>query len=210
MCIRDRTRGRCDVVLQDDGPVLLPPGSPSTSGADLSLLLDDTGLKVLPTGTRLGSGDRVRLHRGGRLSWLRVELPAAPGSSPSWPGEQEPPPGITAQEANPSRPLTVDAPSRRRARLTMITGALPLLAGIGIAVVTHWWFFLVFSALGAVTTVVGWVGERGARRAVSYTHLDVYKRQPWNTTLSGARRAAASCTRRRSEPRPSTWSTASG
>ena len=161
------TRGRCDVVLQDDGPVLLPPGSPSTSGADLSLLLDDTGLKVLPTGTRLGSGDRVRLHRGGRLSWLRVELPAAPGSSPSWPGEQEPPPGITVQEANPSRPLTVDAPSRRRARLTMITGALPLLAGIGIAVVTHWWFFLVFSALGAVTTVVGWVGERGARRETS-------------------------------------------
>lgn len=158
------TRGRCDIVLRDDGPVLLPPGSPATSGADLSLLLDDTGISVLPTGTRLDSGDRVRLHRGGHLSWLRVELPAAPGSSPSWPGEQEPPPGITAQEADPSRPLTVDAPSRRRARLTMITGALPLLAGIGIAVVTHWWFFLVFSALGAVTTVVGWVGERGARR----------------------------------------------
>lgn len=158
------TRGRCDIVLQDDGPVLLPPGSRATSGADLSLLLDGTGLSVLPTGTRLDSGDRVRLRRGGRLSWLRVELPGAPGSSPSWPGEQQLPPGITAREADPARPLTVDAPSRRRARLTMITGALPLLAGIGIAVVTHWWFFLVFSALGAVTTVVGWVGERGVRR----------------------------------------------
>ncbi|MDO4918638.1 FtsK/SpoIIIE domain-containing protein [Kocuria sp.] len=89
--------------------------------------------------------------------------PPETASTAAWRDPSAPPAGFTAREADPAHPLPVGAVSRGRAVVAMATGLLPLGAGIGIALFTHWWFFLVFSALGAVTTVAGWFADRGTR-----------------------------------------------
>ncbi len=158
------TRGTHQLGLTPCEPRLLPASQPGKDPAQPTLIMDDVGLRVLPGGAKLRHGDRVRVRRDGRACTLRVSFPAAHTEDLAWPDPAVPPAGFTAQEADPAHPLRVDSPAVGKSRIALITGLLPLVAGIGIAVVTHWWFFLVFSALGAVTSAVGWFGERGARR----------------------------------------------
>ena len=158
------TRGTHQLGLTPCEPRLLPASQPGNDPAQPTLIMVDVGLRVLPGRAALRHGDRVRVRTDGRVCTLRVSFPAANTEDLAWPDPAVPPAGFTAQEANPAHPLRVDSPALAKSRIALITGLLPLLAGIGIAVVTHWWFFLVFSALGAVTCAVGWFGERGARR----------------------------------------------
>ena len=157
-------RGTHQLGLTPHEPRLLPASQLRKDPAHPTLIMDDVGLRVFPGGAALRHGDRVRVRAGGRACTLRVSFPTAHTEDLAWPDPAVPPAGFTAQEADPAHPLRVDSPAVGKSRIALITGLLPLLAGIGIAVVTHWWFFLVFSALGAVTSAVGWFGERGARR----------------------------------------------
>ena len=155
-------RGTHQLGLTPHEPRLLPASQLRKDPAHPTLIMDDVGLRVLPGGAALRHGDRVRVRSDGRACTLRVSFPPAHTEDLAWPDPAVPPAGFTAQEADPAHPLRVDSPAVGKSRIALITGLLPLLAGIGIAVVTHWWFFLVFSALGAVTSAVGWFGECGA------------------------------------------------
>ncbi|WP_270263075.1 FtsK/SpoIIIE domain-containing protein [Kocuria marina] len=158
------TRGTHQLNLTPYEPRLLPASQLGNDPAQPTLIMDDAGLRVLPGRAALRHGDRARVRADGRACTLRVSFPAAHTEDLAWPDPAVPPAGFTAQEADPAHPLRVDSPAVGKSRIALITGLLPLVAGIGIAVVTHWWFFLVFSALGAVTSAAGWFGERGARR----------------------------------------------
>ena len=157
-------RGTHHLVLTSHEPRLVPAAHTGDDPAGTTLAMDHAGLRVLPGQATLRHGDRVRVRAEGRECTLRVDFPAALTEDLVWPDPALPPAGFTAQEADPSHPLRVHSPAVAKSRIALITGLLPLVAGIAIAVVTHWWFFLVFSALGAVTSAVGWFGESGARR----------------------------------------------
>ncbi|RKQ36705.1 FtsK/SpoIIIE domain-containing protein [Kocuria tytonis] len=154
-------RGNHVLELRAEEPALSPGHTGCGSG--VPLLVDHSGVHVHPGGASLGHGDVLRVGRADRVAWLRCEHSGGIGPRSTWPDPAGIPSGFTAREADPAHPLSVDTAAHRRARLAMITGLLPLVAGIGIAVVTHWWFFLVFSALGALTSAAGWAGDRGAR-----------------------------------------------
>lgn len=161
-------RGTCRVVLRDGTPLLtrVPADHdrPVGHSACPVLTMDDTGLRLGPRRTLLGHGDRLRVASGEYESWLRVELPGTASNSITGPDPTRPAPGFSAEEADPAHLLRVDPAGRRGSRTALLTGLLPLIAGIGIALVTGWWFFLLFSALGAVTSLAGWSSHRGERR----------------------------------------------
>ncbi|RLZ02878.1 hypothetical protein CWC38_08780 [Kocuria tytonicola] len=151
-------RGRHRVVLDGGGPVL--SRVETTSG--IGLVVDGSGVRVLPSGTALSHGDRLRLSLGDEVSWLRVERHGE-RSEARWPDPAATPAGFSTHEAAPDHELPLEPAHCARAAVAMVTGLLPLCAGVAIALVTHWWFFLLFSALGAVTSAAGWVADRGAR-----------------------------------------------
>ncbi|QMS57515.1 ESAT-6 secretion machinery protein EssC [Kocuria varians] len=161
-------RGRFRLELLDGVPRLLPVPLTDTGATDGSrrttLVMDGSGLRLLPRGTVLSHGDRVRVSDGEHESWARCMFPRDVVAQTCWPDPTLPPPGFSAQEADPSRPLRLEHPGRHAGRIALVTGLLPLVAGIGIAVATGWWFFLLFSALGAATSLAGWASERGARQ----------------------------------------------
>lgn len=161
-------RGRFRLELLDGVPRLLPVPPTDTGATDGSrrttLVMDGSGLRLLPRGTVLSHGDRVRVSDGEHESWARCMFPRDVVAQTCWPDPTLPPPGFSAQEADPSRPLRLEHPGRHAGRIALVTGLLPLVAGIGIAVATGWWFFLLFSALGAATSLAGWASERGARQ----------------------------------------------
>lgn len=151
-------RGTHRLVLDGDEPALMN----DDSAGGLSLVVDETGIRVLPGGAALHHGDRLRLPGRGACCRLRVERTGECAAG-HWPDPVETPAGFTSREADPSCALPLEGTARGRATVAMVAGLLPLVAGLGIALVTHWWFFLVFSVLGAVTTGVGWFADRGAR-----------------------------------------------
>jgi len=156
-------RGHHAVELTSEGPALVPHGAVTDRRTAVSLQVDATAVRVLPTGASLAPGDSIRLRWGRCACRLRLDPPHDTAESLGWTSPNSTPAGFTARDADPAQLLSVDFPSRRRAAATMVTGALPLLAGIGIALVTHWWFFLVFSALGVLTSAAGWWVDRGVR-----------------------------------------------
>lgn len=156
-------RGHHAVELTSEGPALVPHGAATDRRTAVSLQVDATAVRVLPAGTSLAPGDSIRLRWGRCACRLRLDPPHDAAESLGWTPPGSRPAGFTARDADPAQLLSVDVPSRRRAAAAMVTGALPLLAGIGIALVTRWWFFLVFSALGVLTSAAGWWVDRGVR-----------------------------------------------
>ncbi|UWX96304.1 FtsK/SpoIIIE domain-containing protein [Arthrobacter zhaoxinii] len=72
---------------------------------------------------------------------------------------------VESAPADPFSPLTVRFPEQGQKTGLLLVGALlPLLLGVVLAVATGMWMFLAFSALSAVTALLGAAGSRRRRR----------------------------------------------
>ncbi|MBD2764629.1 hypothetical protein IEE91_05350 [Kocuria sp. cx-455] len=128
--------------------------SRKTGRAATEIVMDHTGIRIMPGSVPLREGDRLRCGE----SWLEVSTPAA--GSPEqrrvqwgW---------ATAGEHSPSEVIAVRRGTGHGARLGLIMGLLPLVLGVVITIVTGMWFFMLFSALGAIVAVVSWAVGRAA------------------------------------------------
>lgn len=73
--------------------------------------------------------------------------------------------GFSAAGLSVAEPLTVPRPARQENRTTLFLSAgLPLLAGVGLALLTGMWMFLAFTAVSAVTLLVPLITGRRHRR----------------------------------------------
>lgn len=132
-------------------PILAARGAGS---AATEIVMDHSGIRIMPGSIPLREGDRLRCGE----SWLEVSTPT--GDSPEhrrvqW-GSGE------GGERSPSEIITVHRGSGHGARMGLVMGLLPLVLGVVITIVTGMWFFMVFSALGAVVAVVSWAVGRAA------------------------------------------------
>lgn len=150
------------IALRRGRQWLAPHGGPTAAAGPtvpgaVELSMDDSGVRIARSPTPLCAGDRVRCGD----SWLELQVP-----SPAGPAGRliEWHPSDTEPDADPSRILTVATASSAAPRLGLALGLLPLVIGVVVTVVTGMWFFLLFSALGAIAAVVSWCAASGARR----------------------------------------------
>ena len=122
--------------------------------AATEIVMDHSGIRAMPGSIPLRDGDRLRCGE----SWLEVSTPTA--DSPDrrhiqWgPGE--------GGERSPSEIIMVHRGSGHGARMGLVMGLLPLVLGVVITIVTGMWFFMLFSALGAIVAVASWAVGRAA------------------------------------------------
>lgn len=133
-----------------------PELAPFAGSADATeIVMDQSGVHIKPGVVQLHEGDQLRCGD----SWLRLTTPAsdlADRRRISWPA---PPTG----DDSPAHVITVPNASGHGARAGLLLGLLPLVLGVVITIVTGMWFFMLFSALGAVVAVVSWSVGRAAR-----------------------------------------------
>ncbi|MDQ4503252.1 FtsK/SpoIIIE domain-containing protein [Sinomonas sp. ASV322] len=143
-----------------DISVDIPLPDPDVSRHHAKLIVSETSARVIDAGSANGTwvgrrrtksatlrtGDRVRIGS----STLSLEFPEATALDETA-GDHHGPPLRVEQSQTP----------RRGAATAMIV--LPLIVGIGMAVVTGQWTFLAFTGLSVVTAFAAGLGARGAR-----------------------------------------------
>ncbi|WP_223286513.1 hypothetical protein [Kocuria atrinae] len=133
------------------------------------IVMDHSDVHIKPGPVPLREGDRLRC----RSSWLQLTMPSDVTSARrrvSWPAP------LTGDDS-PAHIITVHRASGQGARMGLLMGLLPLILGVVITVVTGMWFFMLFSALGAIVAVVSWSVGRAAR-----TRERAVWRPRWNGT----------------------------
>lgn len=119
------------------------------------IVMDHADVRIMPGPVPLREGDRLRCGD----SWLRLTMPSDATSARHRVSWAAPPTG----DDSPSQIITVPRASGQGARMGLLLGLLPLVLGVVITVVTGMWFFMLFSALGAIIAVVSWSVGRAAR-----------------------------------------------
>lgn len=120
------------------------------------IVMDHSGVRLMPGSLPLREGDRLRCGE----SWLELSMPTGEHSARQRVGWT----AGSAERDSPADVITVHRASGHGARLGLAMGLLPLVLGVVITVVTGMWFFMLFSALGAVVAIVSWGVGRAARR----------------------------------------------
>lgn len=144
-------RGSQWLSSADGAPTLAAQGAGS---AATEIVMDHSGIRIMPGSVALREGDRLRCGE----SWLEVSTPT--GGSPEQRRVQWG--SVTAGEHSPSEVIAVHRGSGHGARMGLVMGLLPLVLGVIITIVTGMWFFMLFSALGAIVAVVSWAVGRAA------------------------------------------------
>ena len=146
------------------GDLTIP--DPDLSRHHARIDVTDTALTIEDLGSANGTevdGEHVRnamistdsVIRCGR-STMSIVVAGPPGSRPSCLG---------AAGAPVAEPLTVPRPAGQENRgMLLLSALLPVVLGVGLALVTGMWMFLAFTAVSAVTLVVPIVSGRRARR----------------------------------------------
>ena len=140
-----------------DGVPVLNVGATTghASHRSTEIVMDHDDVRIMPGSVPLREGDR--LHCGD--SWLQMSTPSGGPSDRhrvSWSA-------APTDDDSPARVITVHRASGQGARMGLVMGLLPLVLGVVITVVTGMWFFMLFSALGAIVAVVSWGVGRAAR-----------------------------------------------
>ena len=129
------------------------PHHPGHHAAEI--VMDHSGVRIMPGSLSLREGDRLRCGD----SWLELSTPASDRSARHrvhWTAASE-------HHDSPADIITVHRASGQGARWGLVIGLLPLLLGVVITVITGMWFFMLFSALGAVVAIVSWGVGRAVR-----------------------------------------------
>ena len=127
---------------------------PATSDST-EVVMDHAEVRIMSGPVPLREGDRLRCQD----SWLQLIMPSDDTSTRrrvSWPT-------ASANDDSPARIITVHRASGQGPRLGLVMGLFPLVLGVVITVVTGMWFFMLFSAVGAIVAVTSWSVGRAVR-----------------------------------------------